>query len=285
MFGTVSNADYLELLQEARILTEAERRAWLAHVAARRVDRGGSLMSRQYEALAAGRPSIDQRIAAMHALLRAYGAEFRRTEPDNANPWGLRPDVGPAAVGFVYRLRLDRLGDWRLIRRWVRLDGTFAVRDLQPGLERARGSKSNSLILSVTGTGTTPQLRSPPRSGFHDCPPVPPSHWQRLHALTSETPIAAATADSASAQSAYRNVLRLAENFLDRGRIRLALPHLERGLMLAETLHPDGNETVAVILDRLAAAYRAVGQPLRASEYDGRAADIRIRAAEGTTEP
>jgi len=278
-FGSLTNGDYRQLLTRARAVIASDRDVWQSSIAGRRSDRATRVLQRQFQTLSAGMVSIDQRVAAMHALARAHGAEFRRTEPDNVAPWGLGPDTAPDTVRFAYRLALERVGAFRL-RRWVRIDGTFAIRDVQPGFERSRGTTGNTLAMMITGTGATPRLRSVTRSAFHDCPPTPDVAWQSLYVQPPAESSLFLDKQPVPERKAYLNLLTIADNFIARDRQRLAIPHLERALLLAEAGYGANHESIAIILDRLAATYRTVGQPLKAAEYAGRSTDIRIRAGQ-----
>ena len=95
-FGAVSNESYRAMLAEARVLVEDERRAWIFHIGSRDIGAGSALLRRQQQALFAGRNTIPEQVAAMHALARAYGAQFARTIPDTATPWTVHPGTAPA---------------------------------------------------------------------------------------------------------------------------------------------------------------------------------------------
>lgn len=74
-FGPVSNAHYRELLAEADRL----QATWPPLVA----DSGKvmDLLNRRLDDLAGSATSIHERVAAMHAVMRALGGHYRRTEP------------------------------------------------------------------------------------------------------------------------------------------------------------------------------------------------------------
>jgi len=229
-------------------------------------------LRRQQQAMFAGRNTIPEKIAAMHALARSHGAAFARTVPDTARPWSTDPANSPTEVVFVYGLNTRSVGYWQPLRQWTTLTGKFAVRDVGPGFEAARGMEAGTLLMYVTGSGLTPQIAAPDRSRHHRCPPVPDPAWLAAYAATPDEPPGYKPADT--------NVdllVRLADGLLARGRVRLALKHLESALALADRTMPHDNLTTIGVLDRLSRTYRTVGQPQRASAAWGRALDSRIR--------
>lgn len=271
-FGAVSNESYRAMLAEARVLVEDERRAWIFHVRSRDIGAGSALLRRQQQALFAGRNTIPEQVAAMHALARAYGAQFARTIPDTATPWTADPATAPVEIAYVYGLNTRRIGYWQPLRQWTTLTGKFAVGDIGPGFEVARGMEAGTLLMYVTGSGLTPQIAAPQRSRFHECPPVPDAAW--IDAFTaSEDTTPAYEPDGTNVDL----LVRLADGLPARGRVRLALKHLESALDLADRTLPADNETTIGILERLVGVYRTVGQPQRAAATWGRALDSRIR--------
>lgn len=271
-FGGVSNARYRAILAEARLLVEDERPAWIFHVTSRNIDEGTDLLHRQYQSLSAGLTTIPERIAAMHALARAHGAGFARPDPDTARPWSATPATAREEIVFVYGLNTSRIGHWQPLRRWTTISGKFAVRDVGPGFGIGRGVEGGSLLMFVTGSGLTPQIAPPRRSAFHNCPPIPGEAWLAAYAAPAE-----ATPAFEPGETNVDLLVQLADGLLARGRVRLALRHLERALSVADRTLSADNETTIGVLDRLARAYRTVGQPQRGAAASGRALDSRIR--------
>ena len=126
----------------------------------------------------------------------------------------------------------------------------------------------------VTAGDATPRTWLPRRSDFFNCPPIPPSQWQArfLHDIGSENDIAAAPPTDSSVE----DLLTVAENFLIRGGCGSRCL-CWRALAVGEATLGADHVAIADILDRLADAYLAAGQPSRAAEFRGRALDLRIR--------
>jgi len=274
-FGSAGNDRYREFLAQARDLVDEDRQVFASHFSSRNIQEGTDLLFRRQQQLQAGLTHIDDRIAAMHALARAYGARFTNTLPDTPDPWGATPDVAPDTIRFVYSLKVDRFSGWLPIRRWIRLTGEFAIRDVGAGFERAREIHRDTLLMFATGSGTAPQIAPPSPSQFHVCPPVPSPGWW---AAFNSPPVADPASTTSYSSATVAPLVQLADGFVERGRPRLAISHLDRALAIANaTLGQDSQATIG-ILDRLGRIYRVIGQPSKAAEYEGLALDARIRA-------
>ena len=97
-FGPVSNPEYLAMLAKAKAI---QRWHWLGTKPAEEI-------RSQFEEVAAGNPSPYIKIAAMHAVLRGLGADFRHTIPSNAAFSYAAERAG--AVSYHYALAVPRLG-------------------------------------------------------------------------------------------------------------------------------------------------------------------------------
>jgi hypothetical protein len=105
-FGTVSNAQYRDYLRRAKELSSKTPGSFSSndHEASAR-------FNELFEKLIDGKPSVYvyERVAASHALLRSFGAQYRNTN-------GMRPDSYETiarkggSVGFSYHLDINRLG-------------------------------------------------------------------------------------------------------------------------------------------------------------------------------
>jgi hypothetical protein len=103
-FGPVSNAQYRDYLRRAKELSSREPGSFSSsdHEASAR-------FNELFEKLIDGRPSVYERVAASHALLRSFGAQYRNTN-------GMRPDPyetiarNGGFVRFSYYLDINRLG-------------------------------------------------------------------------------------------------------------------------------------------------------------------------------
>jgi hypothetical protein len=160
-FGPVSNKQYLEYLSHAKNLTsEINSLSWR--------NQAKDLLNGAFEKLVNQQPSIYERIAAMHALLRALGAQYRNTNDMRyADPYVKIARTG-GFVGFNYILDVNRIGIFSPIRReaWIAAELTG------PG-DFYRGP-----VPSVTGdirfvvNHPTLEPRSIDRAP-EQCPPVP----------------------------------------------------------------------------------------------------------------
>lgn len=83
-FGTVSNERYLQ---------------WLAKAKKVPLDSNKLMNIRQFEQLSAGAKSIEERIAVVHAWMRANGFLLYKMDPDTADPYG----EAKTRVEFVYK--------------------------------------------------------------------------------------------------------------------------------------------------------------------------------------
>jgi hypothetical protein len=103
-FGPVSNAQYQDYLRRAKELSSKTpgRFSWDQREAMARFDE-------LFEKLIDGKPSVYERVAASHALLRSFGAQYRNTNGMRPNPYETVAAKG-GAVGFAYYLDVGRLG-------------------------------------------------------------------------------------------------------------------------------------------------------------------------------
>jgi hypothetical protein len=112
-FGPVSNERYRDYLNRARSLTsKINSLSWR--------DQASDLLNDTFEKLVNQQPSIYERIAAMHALLRALGAQYRNTNSmRDADPYAKVARTG-GFVSFNYILDVNRLGFFSPLREaWI----------------------------------------------------------------------------------------------------------------------------------------------------------------------
>ena len=101
-FGPVSNEHYRELLLHAQL---TQRQRWpLVIWNAKALER---LVRDQFQEMTATAPTAYERIATMHAIYRAMGADFLYTQPSN-DPFSQIADQG-GAVNFGYQINVNRL--------------------------------------------------------------------------------------------------------------------------------------------------------------------------------
>ena len=113
-FGTVSNERYRQLLAEAK---QRQATTWPALVWDNKKSR--TLLNQRVDDLSRGTTSVYERLAAMHAVMRALGGDYRSTQHDREDPFENANRSG--IVGYDYHVDLNGLGFfspiWR--RMWV----------------------------------------------------------------------------------------------------------------------------------------------------------------------
>jgi len=103
-FGPVLNAQYRDYLRRAKELSSKMPGSftWSDREAMARFDE-------LFEKLIDGNPSVYERVAAMHALLRSFGAQYRNTDDMRPNSYA-RIAERRGTLGFRYLLDVNRLG-------------------------------------------------------------------------------------------------------------------------------------------------------------------------------
>jgi len=117
-FGTVSNARYQELLAEAR---RRQSNEWPPLVWGNKESM--RLLNERVDSLFEGKRSVNETIAAAHAVMRALGGEFRRFRSDSEST--IRADMG--TVSNDYLLDVNRIGYFALWQRRAWIIGTVVV--------------------------------------------------------------------------------------------------------------------------------------------------------------
>lgn len=113
-FGPVSNARYRAYLQQATVLSSETpgRFSWDDLKASARFDG-------LFEKMIDGNPSVYERVAASHALLRSFGAQYRNTNGMRPAPYETVASKG-GFVSFTYYLNVNRLGLFHPLLPFVR---------------------------------------------------------------------------------------------------------------------------------------------------------------------
>ncbi|CAN7260865.1 hypothetical protein LJR220_001158 [Bradyrhizobium sp. LjRoot220] len=103
-FGSVSNEQYRAYLQQAKVLSSETPGgfSWDDVKASTRLDQ-------LFEKMIDGNPSVYERVAASHALLRSFGAQYRNTFDMRPAPYETVAKKG-GVVSFNYYLNVNRLG-------------------------------------------------------------------------------------------------------------------------------------------------------------------------------
>lgn len=169
-FGPVSNARYRELLSEAK-----RRQGSIWPPLVRDQYKASVLLKARFDDLIGRSTNVYERIAGMHAILRALGADYRRASSGRFDPYE-RSMQFPGVVGFDYHIDINRLGFFGLFWRRGLLVGNIASSDIKdPGqtTSTVRVQQGDISIAAIF-----PKLLETyhfvPRSEFGEvCPPVP----------------------------------------------------------------------------------------------------------------
>jgi hypothetical protein len=103
-FGPVSNVQYREYLRRARELSSQTPGGFSSNHQEAQARFDGL-----FEKLIDGKPSVYERVAASHALLRSFGAQYRNTNGMRPEPYETVARKG-GIVRFSYCLDVNRLG-------------------------------------------------------------------------------------------------------------------------------------------------------------------------------
>ncbi len=114
-FGPVTNAQYRDYLRRAKELSSSMPGSF-----SRNHEDARARFNELFERLIDGRPSVYDRIAASHALLRAFGGEYRNTSDMDPDPFAKIAKTG-GYINFHYYLDVNRLGLFQPIMRraWI----------------------------------------------------------------------------------------------------------------------------------------------------------------------
>lgn len=119
-FGPVSNAQYRNALAEVKRLQKSEWKKLpltndaLSAELVRRMDVIGAMLPQ----------SIFGRIAATHAVVRGAGGVYLTTMADNRDVYAPFEEARSMTI-IGYRIDLNRLGRFRIIRRWISIGVGF----------------------------------------------------------------------------------------------------------------------------------------------------------------
>lgn len=115
-FGPVSNVQYRDYLRRAKELSSNTPGSF-----SRNNMEARARFNELFERLIDGKPSIYERVAASHALLRSFGAQYRNTSDMRlADPYATVAKTG-GFLSFNYYLDVNRLGIFQPIVRkaWI----------------------------------------------------------------------------------------------------------------------------------------------------------------------
>jgi hypothetical protein len=171
-FGTLSNERYRQLLAEAK---RRQATTWPSLVWDNK--KTMALLNQRFDDLSRGTTSAYEHLAAMHAVVRALGGDYRRTGADTENQFGYRNKlgIGPAIVGYNYHVDLNGLGFFSPFRRHLWVIGTLVI-DSKTAW-RVLQDKSRDQPGNVDFIAWYPALFDTyitiPRSKFGECPRLP----------------------------------------------------------------------------------------------------------------
>ena len=133
-FGSVSNEEYRAMLKEANSLIDNKWPSWRSEVNnwtetgiilrpfSNRYHSMNKVMFKRVKKLSDKQTTIDGKVAAMHAVLRAHGASYKRSHNSNL---GNKPESHPAATYYseysykILSLLIRSFSWWHFIIRWT----------------------------------------------------------------------------------------------------------------------------------------------------------------------
>lgn len=178
-FGPVTNARYRELLAEAR---RKDATVWPPlewHPKAR------EQLQLRLNDLVGESASVYERLAAMHAVMRALGGEYRRTGHDADDPYE-KAARGGGIVFFDYHLDLNRIGFFRPVRRTAWMSAGLAVSENAKGPFQ-RTLSPGAIFFTVNFPHWLETYVTVPRSQFGTYCPRMPTATTRIGSLVQMT--------------------------------------------------------------------------------------------------
>jgi hypothetical protein len=172
-FGPVSNERYRQLLQQAREQRSGQWRPLPWHN-----NDAEKVLQSIFDDLNTPSSSVHERIAILHAVMRAFGAVYRRTGWGGEEPYEAALN-GAGLLPFNYHLDVNRLGYFRPVWRDAWLIPQLTVKDaLGPFM---RPIEAGHVIFTVWFPELTEAYVQIPRSKFgEECPLIPPHTWQHV---------------------------------------------------------------------------------------------------------
>jgi len=161
-FGPVTNEQYLAYLRRAKDLSSKTPGSfsWNDEEAKAR-------FNELFERLVDQKPSVYERVAASHALLRSFGAQYRNTSDGDPDPYARVAKAG-GIVRFNYYLDVNRLGLFQPLMRqaWI-----IAVLTGPGDFYRPVPSDAGDIrfVVNYPAFDTRPPIDLAPEQ----CPPVP----------------------------------------------------------------------------------------------------------------
>lgn len=177
-FGLTGDGNFAARLARAEALAEGDRAELVRRFQA--FDEAGvaALLRSQFDRVAASAASVPERVAALHAVMRANGAEYRRPYPDTADPFMTATTDGLGSIQFWYRININRVGVFEPLQPFSLLRADLMLADAPAehagDTHRLAGEFDFVAILMSQEDSGLPQ---PPSVIDPTCPPVPPPDW------------------------------------------------------------------------------------------------------------
>jgi hypothetical protein len=122
-FGPISNERYRALLAEAK---RRHASTWPPIVWDK--DKTDAALNARFDDLSRGMTSVYERLAAMHAVMRAIGGDYRQSGAGLAEPFA-KAVAGAGIMPYEYHVDLNRLGMFFPIRRQLVVHVSLIVQD------------------------------------------------------------------------------------------------------------------------------------------------------------
>ena len=167
-FGPVTNERYHELLAAAK---RRPNTIWPSHVWDTK--KLNTQLNERFDQLSRGMTSVYERLAAMHALVRAFGGEYRRTLAGISDPYP-KAIQGGGVVFFSYYVDLNRHFYFSPFQRYLLLGGYLAVNDNVSGVRDPSRTRLGDIQFAAKYPMIGKDSGRIPRSPFGEiCPVVP----------------------------------------------------------------------------------------------------------------
>lgn len=174
-FGAVSNERYRQLLAEAK---RRQATVWPAFVW-NYANKAEENLNKRVDDLAGGAASVYERLAVMHAVVRALGGDYRRTQYDRDNPF----DGKAGSASYEYYVDANGLGFFSPILRqiWVQGHLVYSEADRFNTVDPRKQQPGNVYFVLVFPTILDTHINVPRSKFGESCPRLPdPALAERL---------------------------------------------------------------------------------------------------------
>jgi hypothetical protein len=174
-FGPVSNERYRELLSDAK---RRQATTWPALV--RDDYKASVLLNERFDDLGRDLTTVYEKIAAMHAILRALNADYRAAW-SGQDPYQAAMRSGGIA-GFTYHIDINHLGLFAPIWRRAQFNGVISAGGIQAGNRTDPVRYSRGVVsFGVLFPKLIETYQFEPRSPFGEVCPLVPTPEQAEH--------------------------------------------------------------------------------------------------------